>query len=85
MYFVGLGIILLILKMAEYGPVAHWPLWGVLLPFLAAFLWWLWADATGYTKRREIEKMDQRVEERRATNMAALGLDTKGRRLKRRR
>jgi small Trp-rich protein len=85
MYFLGLGLILLALKLFEFGPVGQWSWWYVSIPFAAAVLWWLWADATGYTKRREIDKMDQRVAKRREENLAALGLDLRGRRQKKRR
>nr|MBP8795602.1 TIGR04438 family Trp-rich protein [Brachymonas sp.] len=30
----------------------------VLTPFALAAAWWVWADASGYTKRKEMEKMD---------------------------
>jgi small Trp-rich protein len=85
MYFIGLGVLLLILRIAEYGPVGQWPWWVVLLPFGAAVLWWAWADGTGYTKRKEVEKMDGRVAKRREENLAALGLNARGRRQKKRR
>jgi small Trp-rich protein len=29
-----------------------------------AAVWWAWADASGYTKRKAMEKMDQRKQER---------------------
>ncbi|HET7795098.1 MAG TPA: TIGR04438 family Trp-rich protein [Rhizobacter sp.] len=48
-------------------------------------MWWLWADSTGYTKRREMDKMDARVAKRRAENLENLGMDAKGRRHKRKR
>ena len=80
MYFVVLGILLLVMKVAEYGPVGEWSWLAVLWPFGAAVVWWIWADATGYTKRREVDKMDARVAKRRAENLANLGMDAKGRR-----
>ena len=83
MYFVVLGILLLVMKVAEYGPVGLWSWPAVLWPFLAAVVWWIWADATGYTKRREMDKMDERVAKRRAENLENLGMDAKGRRHKR--
>ncbi len=83
MYFVAIGLLLLLLKTTEYGPVALWSWWAVLWPWLAAVLWWAWADGTGYTKRREVEKMDKRVAKRREENLANLGMDVKGRRQKR--
>ncbi|HEV7914214.1 MAG TPA: TIGR04438 family Trp-rich protein [Albitalea sp.] len=80
MYFVVAGVLLLVMKVAEFGPVALWPWWGVLLPFGLAVVWWAWADATGFTKRREMDKMDEKKKQRRIDNLDALGMDEKGRR-----
>ncbi|MET0333533.1 MAG: TIGR04438 family Trp-rich protein [Rhizobacter sp.] len=80
MYFVVLGLILLVMKVAEFGPVALWSWLAVLWPWVAAVIWWAWADGTGYTKRREMDKMDDRVEKRRVENLANLGMDARGRR-----
>ncbi|WKB52655.1 TIGR04438 family Trp-rich protein [Eleftheria terrae] len=80
MWFVGLGLLFILMKWAEFGPVAAWEWWWVLSPFLAAIFWWMWADGTGYTKRREVEKMEARKEERRKKNLAALGMEPRKRR-----
>jgi small Trp-rich protein len=77
---VVIGVILLALWLLDVGPVGAWPWWLIALPFGGAMLWWWWADSTGWTKRREMDKMDARKAERRAKNMQALGMDTKGRR-----
>ena len=74
MYMVILGVLLSLMKYAEIGPVANWPWLGVLLPFAVAVVWWQWADATGYTKRKEIEAMDERKRQRREKNLENLGL-----------
>ena len=58
MYFLGIGIVLLILKLMQIGPIGGWSWLIVLTPFALAAAWWVWADATGYTKRKEMEKMD---------------------------
>ena len=58
MYFLVLGIILLLLKYLEIGPVAAWSWYTVLAPFGLAALWWAWADWSGYTKRKAMEKED---------------------------
>jgi small Trp-rich protein len=80
MYFVVLGLLLLVMKVADFGPVGMWSWWAVLWPWAAAVAWWAWADATGYTKRREMDKMDERVAKRRVENLANLGMDHRGRR-----
>lgn len=72
MYFLGLGCLLLVLKLLEVGPVADLAWWWVLSPFLLAALWWGWADATGYTKRKAQERFDRKRDERRARAKEAL-------------
>ncbi len=74
MAFLLLGLALLALKLAEIGPVAAWPWWLVLAPFGLAVAWWAYADATGLTQRRAIDKMEKRKAERRQRDMEALGL-----------
>lgn len=76
MAFLVLGLILLGMKAAEFGPVAAWSWWIVLAPFGLAVLWWAFADGTGLTKRREIEKMEKRKVDRRQRDLEALGLTT---------
>ena len=83
MYFIVLGVLLLLMKVVEFGPVGDWGWLAVLWPFGAAVIWWWWADATGYTKRREMDKMEARKVDRRQKNLEALGMDHKGRRQKR--
>ena len=58
MYFLGIGIVLLILKLMQIGPIGGWSWLIVLTPFALAAAWWVWADASGYTKRKEMEKLD---------------------------
>lgn len=72
MYLMGLGLILLALKYLEIGPVALWSWWWVLAPFAAAVVWWAWADASGYTKRKAMERSDKRRDERRERTKNAL-------------
>ena len=73
MYFLGLGIVLLLLKWQEIGPVAEWSWWTVLAPFALAVVWWTWADWSGYTKRKAIEREDERKLERINRQRAAIG------------
>ena len=58
MYFLGIGIVLLILKLMQIGPVGGWSWLIVLTPFALAAAWRVWAEASGYIKRKEMEKMD---------------------------
>jgi small Trp-rich protein len=74
MYLLGIGILLLLLKYLEIGPVATWGWLWVLSPFAAAAVWWIWADATGYTKKKAVERMDQKKQQRIDRQKDALGL-----------
>lgn len=73
MYFLILGVVLVLLKYLEIGPVAAWSWTVVLAPFALAVLWWAWADWSGYTKRKEMEKEDQRKAARIAKAKEAMG------------
>lgn len=80
MYFVLVGVLLLALKWAEIDPVAAWSWWIILAPFACAAVWWAWSDASGHSRRRAMDKMQQRKEERRRRNMEAIGTAPKRRR-----
>jgi small Trp-rich protein len=81
MYLVGLGLVLLILKYMEIGPVAVWDWWVVFSPFALAIAWWAWADSTGYTKRKAMESEDAKRQARIDRNRDAMGtLSSKKRR-----
>lgn len=77
MYLLGLGIILLAMKYLEIGPPAMWPWWGVLSPFGLAALWWAWADYSGYTKRKAVQRENDRKKARLEKQRDQLGLGTK--------
>jgi small Trp-rich protein len=74
MLFLGLGLVLLALKYLEIGVVATWPWWGVLAPFGLAAVWWAWADWSGYTRRKVVERENARRDERIAKQREKLGL-----------
>ena len=78
MWFVVIGTLLTLLKALDVALAETSWLW-VLSPFAAALVWWWWADATGYTKRKAMEKADERQRERRRKNMESLGMDARGR------
>ncbi len=77
MLFLGLGIILLVLKYLEIGAVAQWSWWVVLSPFAAAAVWWTWADWSGYTKRKAVARENARKQARIDKSREQLGLGTK--------
>ncbi len=74
MYLVGLGLVFLILKFMEIGPVAVWDWWVILAPFALAIAWWAWADSTGYTKRKAMESEDAKRKARIERNRDAMGM-----------
>ena len=74
MYFLLIGVAALVMKYLEFGPVAAMPWWVVLSPFGMAVAWWSWADSSGYTKRKEMDKMDKRKQDRIDKQRDAIGM-----------
>ncbi len=74
MYMLMLGIALAALKYLEIGPIAAWSWWWVLSPFGLTLLWWGWADSSGYTKRKAMDKVDKRKKDRLDKQKANLGM-----------
>jgi small Trp-rich protein len=74
MYLLGLGIVLLALKWWEIGPVATWSWWWVLSPLAGAVAWWAWADWSGYTKRKAMQRDDERKAARIQRQRESLGV-----------
>lgn len=79
MFFLFTGIGLMLLKYFEIGFVAELSWWWVLSPFALAVAWWAWADTTGYTKRKAMERMDQKKQERIDRQREALGIKSRRR------
>jgi small Trp-rich protein len=75
MWFIIAGVLLIALKLSDVAPVVGWAWWWVLSPFAMAAAWWAYADASGMTKRREMDKLEDRKKERRQKSMDALGID----------
>jgi small Trp-rich protein len=63
-YLLLLGVVMLLLKFLDIGPVAKLEWWQTLIPFGLAVAWWSWADWSGYTKRKAMDQMDQKKKER---------------------
>lgn len=79
MYLLGLGIVLLALKYLEIGQVATWEWWWVLSPFGLAVVWWAWADWSGYSKKKVVQRENQRRQARIDKSRQSLGIETKRR------
>jgi small Trp-rich protein len=75
MWFIVLGVLLIVMKLADFGIVATWSWWVVLAPFGLAAAWWAYADSSGYTKRKEMDKLEEKKRERRRKALDALGID----------
>jgi small Trp-rich protein len=76
MYLLGLGIILLAMKYLEIAPVVTWSWWVVLAPFALAVAWWSWADWSGYTKRKAVERENAKKQARIDKSKQSLGMKT---------
>lgn len=83
MWFVVIGVALMVMNIAGIGPVADWnwkldgDLWKFLTPFGLAMLWWFWADSTGWTQRKAMQKVDAKRDQRRDKALEALGMGPK--------
>jgi small Trp-rich protein len=77
MLLLGVGLVLLALKYLEIGAVAAWSWWAVLSPFALAVVWWTWADMSGYTKRKAMERENARKQARIDKNREQMGLGTR--------
>ena len=86
MWFVAIGVAMLVMNLAGIGPVGEWTwagfgkAWLILVPFGLAAVWWAWSDVSGHTQRKAMAKVDAKREARRQKAMDALGLQKTGRR-----
>ena len=74
MPFVVVGVLLMLARWLEFGPFATMSWWVALAPFGIAVLWWEFADSSGWTKRRVMDKLEKRKQDRRVQQMEALGI-----------
>jgi len=88
MYFVVIGVLVILANFLGIGPMADWTwtltgdLWKFCVPFGLAMVWWAWADVTGHNKRREMKKLEDKRQRRREEALEALGMDKRARRKK---
>ena len=82
MLFLGLGIVLILMKYLEIGAPAEWSWWAVLSPLGLAVVWWVWADWSGYTKRKAMDRENARKQARidKQRDQLGLGIKKSGRR-----
>ena len=80
MWFVAIGVLLVLLKLVGVEPVAGWSWLLVLIPFGLAVAWWAWSDASGLTQKQAMKRMDERKNARREKALEALGQGEKQRR-----
>jgi small Trp-rich protein len=78
MWFVAIGVAMLVMFLGGIGPVGAWVWgdrwWALLLPFGLAILWWAWADYSGLTQKKAMDKIDAKKAARRQKSLDALGL-----------
>lgn len=80
MWFVVIGVAIQVMNLAGIGPVGAWT-WRthwieMLLPFGLAIAWWVWADTSGWTQRKAMEKVDAKKQDRRDRQLDSLGITT---------
>ena len=80
MIFLVIGIVLVALWYGEISPVAQWAWYFVFAPFALAVLWWWWADWTGYTKKKVVERENAKKKARIDKSREAMGVITKKKR-----
>lgn len=73
MWLVAVGVLTVVLKLLGVAPVADWGWWMVLIPFGLAVVWWAWADSSGLTQRKAMQRMEERKAARREKNIVAMG------------
>lgn len=78
MWFVAIGVAMLMMFLGGIGPIGSWTWserwWALLAPFGLAILWWTWADASGLTQKKAMDKIDAKKAARRQKSLDALGV-----------
>lgn len=74
MYFLLIGIVMLIMWYAGMDPVAAWAWYVVFAPFGLAVVWWWWADMTGYSKRKAVRRENDKKQARIDKGREAMGI-----------
>lgn len=77
MFFIVIAVILIALKLMEVMPFVNLGWAWIVALFVMASIWWFWADSTGFTKRKQQERMDDKVKKRVERQKESLGLSVK--------
>lgn len=65
MWLLFVGLILLVSKLLDVGPLAGLSWWWVLLPFVVAALWWeLFERRLGLDKKEAFDELEQAKKDR---------------------
>lgn len=64
MYLLIIAVVIVMLKIHEIPPVDSWLWQEVMLPSFMALLWKLWADWSGYSRRRARARSARRLSAR---------------------
>jgi small Trp-rich protein len=51
-----IAVLILLMKLADIGPVATWSWWYVMLPFVVLFIWWEFVSKWMGSEKRAAEK-----------------------------
>jgi len=81
MGFVLIGVLFIVLRVGGWVQFHQDNFWAwviVLSPFALAVAWWAWSDATGLTKRKAMQALDEKKEARRLQLMEGLGQSKPG-------
>jgi small Trp-rich protein len=65
MWLVYIGIVLLLSKLLEFGPLSELSWFWVLLPFILALIWWeIFEQRLGLDKKKALDDLDVAKKER---------------------
>jgi len=65
MWLVYVGLVLLLGKLLDFGPLAELSWFWVLLPFILALIWWeIFERRLGLDKKKAFDEMEQTKKER---------------------
>jgi small Trp-rich protein len=65
MWLLLVGLLLLVSKLLDFGPLAELSWWWVLLPFLLALIWWeVFERRLGLDKKKAFDELEKAKQER---------------------